>query len=78
MSQYSTEKMKAFCCNCKALTQHKYTSFGTEGKHPKNEATGFFSGLFAAILTSLMDGEATGDYKCQVCGTYLHPPDHLD
>jgi len=70
--------MKAFCCNCKKLTSHEYTSFGQEGKSPDNEATGFFSGFFSVILGSLMEGEATGDYKCQICGTYLHTPDHLD
>lgn len=47
-------------------------------KEPKTEARGFFSGLFAAIASALMEGEPTGDYKCKVCGTNLSTPDHLD
>ncbi len=55
---------------------HKYESFSKT--EPKTEASGFFSGLFAAIASALMEGEPTGDYKCKVCGTNLSTPDYLD
>ncbi|MGR2947800.1 hypothetical protein ABMX85_21205, partial [Vibrio vulnificus] len=54
----------------------KYESFSKT--EPKPEARGFFSGLFAAIASALMEGEPTGDYKCKVCGTNLSTPDYLD
>ncbi|MGR2871029.1 hypothetical protein [Vibrio vulnificus] len=72
---YGSEETKAFCCNCKKVTLHRYQSFSKSGE---TEINGFFSGLFAAIASALMEGEPTGDYKCKVCGTNLHTPDHLD
>ena len=75
---YGSEETKAFCCNCKKLTVHKFENFAKTTKPQENESKGFFSGLFASILGELMVGEPTGDYKCKVCGTNLHTPDHLD
>ncbi|EGR3203788.1 hypothetical protein DC889_24460 [Vibrio parahaemolyticus] len=69
---YDAEEAKAFCCNCKKVTVHKYESFS------KTESRGFFSGLLAAIASALMEGEPTGDYKCKVCGTNLSTPDYMD
>ncbi|MGR5396883.1 hypothetical protein [Vibrio alginolyticus] len=73
---YGAEETKAFCCNCKKVTVHKYESFSKT--EPKTEASSFFSGLLAAIASALMEGEPTGDYKCKVCGTNLSSPDYLD
>ncbi|ALM70689.1 hypothetical protein [Vibrio vulnificus] len=73
---YGAEETKAFCCNCKKVTVHKYESFSKT--EPKTEARDFFSGLFVAIASALMEGEPTGDYKCKVCGTNLSTPDYLD
>ncbi|MGF1779818.1 hypothetical protein [Vibrio nomapromontoriensis] len=75
---YGTEQTKAFCCNCKEVTLHKYESFSQPQKSSESKATGFFSGFFTSIASALMEGEATGDYKCTVCGTNLHTPDNLD
>jgi hypothetical protein len=75
---YGSEKTKAFCCNCKEVTLHRYESFSQPQKSSESKATGFFSGFFASIASALMEGGATGDYKCIVCGTNLHTPDHLD
>ncbi|MCJ2377400.1 hypothetical protein LNL84_11220 [Vibrio sp. ZSDZ34] len=71
---YGSEKTKAFCCNCKEVTLHKYESFSQPQKSSESKATGFF----ASIANALMGGEAKGDYKCEVCGTNLHTPDNLD
>ncbi|CAH8189511.1 hypothetical protein VAEKB19_1930001 [Vibrio aestuarianus] len=60
------------------MTLHRYQSFSKSGESKETEINGFFSGLFAAIASALMEGEPTGDYKCKVCGTNLHTPDHLD
>ncbi|EGA66065.1 hypothetical protein L1D54_17005 [Vibrio brasiliensis] len=73
---YGSKETKAFCCNCKQVTVHRYENFSNA--QPDTEVKGFFSGLFAAIASSLMEGEATGDYKCKVCGTNLSTPDYLD
>jgi hypothetical protein len=75
---YGSEETKAFCCNCKKVTLHKYQSFSQTAESKKSEVNGFFSGLLAAIASALMEGEPTGDYKCKICGTNLHTPDHLD
>ncbi|OOE38428.1 hypothetical protein BZG06_16255 [Salinivibrio kushneri] len=75
---YGAEETKAFCCNCKKVTLHKYESFSKSGEATGKEVKGFFSGLFAAIANALMEGEHSGDYKCKVCGTNLHTPDYLD
>ncbi|HBC3568757.1 hypothetical protein JL830_24950 [Vibrio parahaemolyticus] len=75
---YGAEETKAFCCNCKKVTVHKYENFAKPEKAQETEKKGFFSGLFASILVQLMVGEPTGDYKCKVCGTNLHTPDNLD
>ncbi|EJG0691281.1 hypothetical protein C4G81_RS16575 [Vibrio parahaemolyticus] len=73
---YGTKETKAFCCNCKKVTVHKYESFSKS--KPKNEETSFFSEVLATIASVLMEGEPTGDYKCKECGTNLSTPDHLD
>ncbi|EGQ7967165.1 hypothetical protein CRN32_05765 [Vibrio vulnificus] len=73
---YGAEETKAFRCNCKKVTVHKYESFSKT--EPKTESRGFFSELLAAIASALMEGEPTGDYKCKVCGTNLSTPDNLD
>ncbi|MGR5221834.1 hypothetical protein ACPV4B_16530 [Vibrio parahaemolyticus] len=70
---YGSEKTKAFCCNCKQLTHHKYTMFAT-----KKETSPRKEGFLTRILSALASSEATGDYKCQRCGTYLSSPDYLD
>ncbi|MPS33666.1 MULTISPECIES: hypothetical protein [Salinivibrio] len=75
---YGAEETKAFCCNCKKVTFHKYESFSKSGEDTGKEVKGFFSSLFAAIASALMEGEPSGDYKCKVCGTNLHTPDYLD
>ncbi|MGY5615066.1 hypothetical protein [Vibrio brasiliensis] len=73
---YGAKETKAFCCNCKEVTVHRYHNFSKA--EPDTEVRGFISGFFAAIAQSLMEGEATVDYKCKVCGTYLSTPDYLD
>ncbi|MGR5354096.1 hypothetical protein [Vibrio sp. DNB22_19_2] len=75
---YGSEETKAFCCNCKKVTLHKYESFSKSDETTETEVKGFFSGFFAAIASALMEGEPTGDYKCKVCGTNLHTQDYLD
>ncbi len=75
---YGAEETKAFCCNCKKVTLHKYESFSKSKETTDTEVKGFFSGLLATIASVLMEGEPTGDYKCKVCGTNLRTPDHLD
>lgn len=75
---YGAEETKAFCCNCKEVTSHKYYSFSESEQSMETEVKGFFSGLFARIANILMSGEPTGDYKCKLCGTNLHTPDYLD
>ncbi|MDP5253445.1 MULTISPECIES: hypothetical protein [unclassified Vibrio] len=75
---YGSEKTKAFCCNCKKVTLHQYESFSKPEEPQDNEVKGFFSGLLTSISGILMSGEPIGDYKCEVCGTNLHTPDHLD
>lgn len=73
---YGAKEMKAFCCECKEVTVHRYESFSKA--QPDSEVKGFFSGLLAAVASSLMEDEATGDYKCKVCSTHLYTPDYLD
>ena len=73
---YGAKEMKAFCCNCKKVTVHKYESFSKS--ESRTEAKGFFSEILATIASVLMEGEPIGDYKCKVCGTNLNTPDHLD
>ncbi|GIB54973.1 hypothetical protein [Vibrio cholerae] len=73
---YGAKETKAFCCNCKKVTVHKYDSFSKPAS--KNESKGFFSEALAVIASVLMESEATGDYKCEECGTNLRTPDHLD
>ncbi|EED28544.1 hypothetical protein [Vibrio sp. 16] len=70
--------MGAFCCNCKTVTQHKYHAFSQEQPANETATRGFLSGLFYAIASALMEGAASGDYKCTKCGTYLNTPDNLD
>lgn len=78
VKMYGSEETRAFCCNCKEVTLHRYESFSKPKEVTEKKAKGFLSGLFAAIVGALMEGEATGDYKCTVCGTNLHTPDNLD
>jgi hypothetical protein len=73
---YGSEEMKAFCCNCEKVTVHRYESFGKQ--EPKSNTGGFISGLLEVVAGLLMSDAPTGDYKCKVCGTNLHTPDHLD
>ena len=73
---YGSEKMKAFCCNCEKVTLHRYESFGKS--EPKSESSGFIAGVLEVLAGLLMSSSPTGDYKCTVCGTNLHTPDHLD
>ncbi|MEZ8013905.1 hypothetical protein AB4516_07295 [Vibrio sp. 10N.222.54.F12] len=75
---YGSEQTKAFCCNCKEITLHKYESFSQPKKSSASKSAGFFSGFFASVASALMEGEATGDYKCTVCGTNLHTPDNMN
>ncbi|WP_239670969.1 hypothetical protein [Vibrio variabilis] len=75
---YGSEQTKAFCCNCKEVTLHKYENFAQPQKSNKPKSTGFISNLLESIASALMEGEATGDYKCTVCGTNLRTPDNLD
>ncbi|MDR9829671.1 hypothetical protein RCJ22_29210 [Vibrio sp. FNV 38] len=75
---YGSEETKAFCCNCKKVTLHKYQNFSQSAESKETQVKGFFSALLAVIANALMKGEPTGDYKCKVCGTNLHTPDHLD
>ncbi|WP_373943745.1 hypothetical protein L0991_05880 [Vibrio chagasii] len=73
---YGSEQTRAFCCNCKALTLHKYTLFSNQAqKAPQDEKK---PGLLMQILSGFISNGATGDYKCSRCGTYLETPDHLD
>ncbi len=73
---YGAKEMNAFCCECKEITAHKHDSFSKA--QPNSEVKGFFTGLLATLASSLMEGEATGDYKCKICGTNLYTPDYLD
>ncbi|MDF4559993.1 hypothetical protein P3675_23485 [Vibrio parahaemolyticus] len=73
---YGAKETKAFCCNCKKVTVHRYESFSKS--EPKNEGKGIFSSIVAVIASVLMEGEPTGDHKCKECGTNLSTPDHLD
>ncbi|PMH28316.1 hypothetical protein BCU71_07070 [Vibrio lentus] len=73
---YGSEQTRAFCCNCKVLTLHKYTMFGNQvQKAPQKEKK---PGLIQQVLLSLVSNNTTGDYKCTKCGTYLRTPDNLD
>lgn len=74
---YGSQETKAFCCHCKKVTLHKYQGFSSSHERKDTSVNGFFSGLFAAIASALMEGQATGDYQCTACGTSLHTPDHL-
>ena len=78
VKMYGSEETRAFCCNCKEVTLHRYESFAKPKEVTEKKAEGFLSSLFATIVSSLMEGEATGDYKCTVCGTNLRTPDNLD
>ncbi|USD67992.1 hypothetical protein [Vibrio sp. SCSIO 43136] len=75
---YDSSKAQRFCCNCKKVTLHKYQTFGSNGTQPETPSRGFIMGLLFAIFSSISEGQATGDYKCTVCGTYFSTPDHLD
>ncbi len=68
---YGTEQTKAFCCNCKKLTLHKYTMFSS-GRVANYKEGSWWKRLFGWAPGPM------GDYKCTVCGTYLHTPDNLD
>lgn len=73
---YGSEKTRAFCCNCKELTLHKYTMFSSRVQNaPKDEKK---PGFLMHILSAFVSNGATGDYKCTRCGTYLETPDNLD
>ncbi|ULN65663.1 hypothetical protein MID13_07680 [Vibrio gigantis] len=73
---YGSEQTRAFCCNCKELTLHKYTMFSNQAeKAPKDDKK---SGLLGMILSSLASSGGNGDYKCIKCGTNLRTPDNLD
>ncbi|MCB5358537.1 hypothetical protein [Vibrio lentus] len=73
---YGSEQTRAFCCNCKVLTLHKYTMFSNQvQKAPQKEKK---PGLIQQIFSSLVSNNTTGDYKCTKCGTYLRTPDNLD
>jgi hypothetical protein len=70
---YGEERTKAFCCNCKELTMHEFTNFSSKKvKSPRKES------WLERLLSGLISSEATGDYKCTKCGTYLSTPDNLD
>ncbi|MDH5925553.1 hypothetical protein OW495_02305 [Vibrio sp. 14N.309.X.WAT.E.F5] len=73
---YGSEQTRAFCCNCKVLTLHKYTMFSNQVQKAPQKAKK--PGLIQQILSSLVSNNTTGDYKCTKCGTYLRTPDNLD
>ena len=65
--------IQAFCCNCKKVTKHNLSRFGTISDKP--------NGLFNKILTVISDSLSelpNSDYKCSICGTLLTTPDNLD
>lgn len=70
---YGSKEMSAFCCNCKELTRHQYTMFGSQTEQSPKEV-----GLLQKLLSAFVTTEPAGDYKCSRCGTYLESPDHLD
>ncbi len=39
---YGAEETKAFCCNCKKVTVHKYENFAKPEKAQETEKKGFF------------------------------------
>lgn len=58
---YGSEQTRAFCCNCKALTLHKYTLFSNQAqKAPQDEKK---PGLLMQILSGFISNGATGDYQ---------------
>lgn len=71
---YGTDETRAFCCNCKDVTLHRYTMFASQKvQSPKDE------GLIERVLSALfLSNQTNGDYKCSQCGTYLETPDYLD
>ncbi|MEZ9644203.1 hypothetical protein AB4289_20930 [Vibrio cyclitrophicus] len=73
---YGSEETRAFCCNCKVLTRHKYTMFSNQVQKAPQEAKK--PGVLGLILSSLASSGGTGDYKCTKCGTNLRTPDNLD
>ncbi|WED24414.1 hypothetical protein L3Q72_16175 [Vibrio sp. JC009] len=72
---YGEKQTKAFCSECEKLTLHEYVQFG---KDSTGEKQGTKIGFLKALFSTLDPGYGTGDYKCTVCGTYLHTPDYLD
>ncbi|MFS1492486.1 hypothetical protein BCT96_008805 [Vibrio splendidus] len=79
---YGSEKTRAFCCNCKELTLHKYTMFSSQvQKAPQAEdkEPSLLQRILSELLSFGVTGSgAAGDYKCTQCGTYLNTPDNLD
>jgi hypothetical protein len=65
--------IQAFCCNCKEVTKHNLTYFGTH----TNKPTGLFNKILTVISESVSESPSS-DYKCSKCGTYLTTPDNLD
>jgi hypothetical protein len=51
---YGSEETRAFCCNCKEVTLHRYESFAKPKEVTEKKAEGFLSSLFATIVSSLM------------------------
>ncbi|SHH23735.1 hypothetical protein SAMN02745129_1561 [Ferrimonas marina] len=80
VKDYGPEEIKAFCSHCKKITLHRYQSFSQAGAEeaPTSGIKALFTGLLEAITTVAMEGEPNRDYQCQVCGTNLTTPDHLD
>jgi len=70
---YGSEETRAFCCNCKAVTRHRYTLFASQTQRSPRQ-----TGLLERLLSGLLSSPPTGDYRCTQCGTYLHTPDNLD
>jgi hypothetical protein len=68
---YGSEETKAFCCNCKELTLHKYTNFSCI-KTAKPRTGGFLPSFLELLGQQLGTNAPSGDYKCTQCGTYLH------
>lgn len=65
--------IQAFCCNCKEVTSHHHTQFGTDSARSKGLLNKFLKVFFESLIEAPND-----DYKCSKCGTYLTTPDNLD
>ncbi|WKY56820.1 hypothetical protein Q5H80_07300 [Vibrio sp. SNU_ST1] len=79
---YGSETTKAFCCNCKELTLHKYTMFSSQVKkaaQAEDKEPSLLKRILSGLLALGVTGSgATGDYKCTQCETNLRTPDNLD